>query len=284
MRAPGIGRRALRLLLAGVFLLAACGRAESPRITPTPFQLRVAADASLGPLPRALLDAYSSVRPNAGFAVQTMNAAAALEAVSTGRVDLALVGSAVDGSASTLWTREFGYEGIAVIAHPGNPLTTLTLPQLRDIFSGARSRWSDVGAPTLGDIDLAVRDPGDSGRAAFDAQVMGNVRLSSNALILSSFEIAINLAAAQPTAISYAPASRLTGTVTNQVKVLAIDGLLPNAAGIANGSYPIARPLQIATRAEPGGEARELVAWVLSAPGQRILTSHGFVAEGDLRR
>ena len=48
-----------RLGIAAVLFLAACARAETPRITPTPFRLRLIVDASMAPLARALTDAYA---------------------------------------------------------------------------------------------------------------------------------------------------------------------------------------------------------------------------------
>ena len=103
----------------------------------------------MAPLARALTDAYAKYRPNAGFAVEAGSARVASEGLFGGRADLALLGLEPDPGPNgpPPWTRELAWEAIAVIVHPQNPLTALTVPQARDLFSGARSRWSDVGVP-----------------------------------------------------------------------------------------------------------------------------------------
>ncbi len=280
---PGWAARAGLALAIG---LAACGRAETPRITPTPFRLRLIVDASLAPLARALTDAYSVYRPNAGFAVESVNASVAVSGLSAGRADLALLGlepEAVPGRPPP-WSRELAYEGIAVIVHPQNPLTGLGVPLARDIFSGARSRWSDVGITSLGDILLGVREEGDSGRLAFDRSVMAGTRLSSNALVLASLDVALNTVAAQPLSISYAPSSRLTGTLVPRVKMVPLDGVLPTFSGVATGAYPVIRAINLVALSEPGGELRQFVAWALSEEGQRVSADLGFVPASQMQR
>lgn len=272
--------------LAALVVLAACARAETPRITPTPFRLRFIVDTSLSPLTRALADAYAVYRPNAGIAIEYANGTAALQAVANGRADLAIAGlDAVEGSGlPALWSRDLAYEGIAIIVNPRNPLSGLSLPLARDVFSGARSQWSDLGVASLGDITLAVRDEGDSSRQAFDRQVMGPVRLSSNALVLSSLDVAVNLVAAEPTSIAYAPSSWLTGSRASRVKVLPLDGVPPSSEAIATGAYPVPRPVNLIAPAEPSGELRQFVAWALSAEGQRVAAAQGFVPAGQMQR
>jgi len=275
-----------RLCLALVIGLGACARAETPRITPTPFRLRLIVDASMAPLARALTDAYASYRPNAGFAVEAVNARVAAEGLFGGRADLALLGLEPDPGPNRppIWTRELAWEAIAIIVRPQNPLTALTLPQARDIFSGARSRWNDVGVAGLGDILLGVREEGDSGRVMFDKQVMGTTRLSSNALVLASLDVAVNTVAAQTPAIIYAPAARLAGAGAPKVRALTLDGVPPSYEGVATGAYPVVRPVNLVALAEPSGELRQFVAWILSNEGQRVAADLGYVPANQMQR
>ncbi len=240
----------------------------------------------MAPLARALTDAYASYRPNAGFAVEAVNARVAAERLFGGRADLALVGFEPDPgpNASPIWTREIAWEAIAIIVHPLNPLSALNLPQARDIFSGARSRWSDVGVAGLGDILLGVREEGDSGRVTFDKQVMGTTRLSSNALVLASLDVAVNTVAAQPPAIVYAPASRLAGAGAPKVRALTLDGILPSFEAVATGAYPVVRPVNLVALVEPSGELRQFVAWALSNEGQRVAADLGYVPANQMQR
>src|SRR5579863_389221 len=72
-----------------------------------------------------------------------------------------------DAAARGMSLREFviGYDGIAIIVNPRNPLTTLTMAQAADLFTGAYKNWKEVGGPDL-PIHLLSR-PNYSGTFSF---------------------------------------------------------------------------------------------------------------------
>jgi phosphate transport system substrate-binding protein len=54
------------------------------------------------------------------------------------------------------------------------------------------------------------------------------------------------------------------------VRVLPVEGIVPNPDALSVGSYPLSRSLYLAATAEPSGEAREFAQWVLGPEGQAI--------------
>jgi phosphate transport system substrate-binding protein len=61
------------------------------------------------------------------------------------------------------------------------------------------------------------------------------------------------------------------------IKVVAIDGLVPNKASIQSKTYPYSRPTFYFTNGEPAGKAKAFVDFTLSAKGQAIAEQVGFV-------
>ena len=180
-----------------------------------------------------------------------------------------------------------GYDGIAVVVHPENPVDRLTLAQVAGLFTGASQRWSEVG----GD-DRAVRAlsrPSYSGTHSFFKDKVlshdGTGREFARTIewVEENHDI-LRRVATDAAAVSYVG----LGWVNETVKVVAIaangdrPALPPSTATVRDGSYPIYRPLLLYTRGEPQGIVREFVQFVLSQPGQALVESHGFVrAEGS---
>lgn len=265
---------ALCCLIAALgFAAPGCGSAETPKVTPVTVTLRVATDAAIEPLMRALTRAWSAQHPHVIFTLSPASTLAAGEAVFSQRVDLAAVSVLPEKIAGrdAPWVADLATDGIAVIVNPANPLTNVSMQQLRDIYAGALNRWDSLGAAGLGEIQTSVREAGDGARIVFDRVVMGNTRLTLNAVVLPSIDVVMNFVAYQAGAIGYVPSARITDTVSPPVKALAIDGQLPTNAALMDGSYPLSRSLYLIALSEPQAELRDFVAWILSAEGQRVV-------------
>ncbi|MCS7060490.1 MAG: substrate-binding domain-containing protein [Anaerolineae bacterium] len=254
-------------------LAAGCSNAETPRVTPATVTLRVAAESALYPLMQELTRAYSLEQPHVLFTLSSNSTPAAAEAIYNQRADIAAVSvlPVTIAGRNPPWLADLATDGIAVIVNPANPLNGLSTQQLRDLYAGAYSRWDELGATSIGDIQLAVRESDDGTRILFDRLVMGNTRLSLNAVVLPSVEIMMNFVAYQPGAIGYVPSTRITETVSPPVKTLSIDGQFPTFDALTGGAYPLARPLYLIASSEPQGELREFAAWVLGPAGRRII-------------
>ncbi len=270
---------ALCCLIATLGLVApGCGSAETPKVTPVTVTLRVAADVALESLMQALTRAYSAQHPHIIFTLTPASTPDAGEAVFSRRVDLAAVSVLPDKIAGrdAPWIADLAADGIAVIVNPANPLTNVSMQELRDIYAGVYNRWDGLDAAGVGDMQVSVREAGDGARILFDRVVMGNTRLTLNAVVLPSVEVVMNFVAYQAGAIGYVPSARITDTVAPPVKMLAIDGHPLTKQSLLNGSYPLSRSLYLIALSEPQGELRDFVAWILSAEGQRVVETANF--------
>jgi len=70
------------------------------------------------------------------------------------------------------------------------------------------------------------------------------------------------------------------GFVDSSVKALEVDGVEPSVANVVNGTYPIARSLNMFTNGEPTGLAKDFIDFLLSSEGQQIVEAEGFVPIG----
>src|SRR5262249_38879458 len=103
-------------------------------------------------------------------------------------------------SASPLWGAPIGQDGIAIIVHPDNPATGLSIQQLREIYQGRITNWKEVGGADI-EISVVSREDGSGTRAEFEQAVMGDRRTTPNAQVTSSSAAMVQSVAAQPGSI-----------------------------------------------------------------------------------
>lgn len=269
---------ALRLACA-LPLLAACTRVETPKVTPVTVRLRIASDSAALPLMQALTSAYTTEHPNVVFGMQSGDAQTVANLVFAGQVDLAAVSILPPDAPDRPkpWVADLAMDGVAIIVNSANPVNSLSMQELRDIYAGAHNSWSDFGVTGLNDMQVAVREEGDGTRATFDSLVMGGQSLTSNAVLLPTVEVAMNFVALQTNAIAYVPSGRITGTVASKVKILSINGQQPTPANLTSGAYPLSRMLNLLAPSEPQGDLRLFVAWALGHAGQRVASNLNYV-------
>lgn len=71
------------------------------------------------------------------------------------------------------------------------------------------------------------------------------------------------------------------GSMNDAVKTLKIDGVEATFENIKNGTYKIARPFNIATKAEPTAAAQDFISFILSAEGQAVVEESGYISRGN---
>lgn len=177
-------------------------------------------------------------------------------------------------------------DALAVLVHPDNPLDSITIEQLAEIFGegGTVQRWSDLGVrglPPRYDRIIRVGRQNSSGTYAFFREaVLGKKR----DFLLGSIDAhgskdAVLLIARTPGAIGYCGMGYMTPGVKG-LKIASSRGapaVAPLLANALDRTYPLTRPLQLYTLGEPSESLHEYLDWVLSPAGQRIVLDQGYV-------
>jgi len=254
--------------LVGVLaLLAACGRPLEP---PTPVHLKIAGSTSMQPLLRELAEAYSERHKHVTIEVEGGGSRLGMALARERRVDLGALSRPPSeegrSAAAPLWSTPVALDGIAIVVHPRNPIEGLTMPQVRDIFSGRILSWEEVGG-RAGEIVVISREEGSGTREAFEGMVMGGRRVTPTAVVMPGSVAVVEYVADHPEAIGYVS----MGHLSPQVKALAIEGMAPTPESVESGEYQLIRPLFLVAAEEPSGEARAFVDFTLSPAGQAIV-------------
>ncbi len=184
--------------------------------------------------------------------------AAGLEALFDKRADLAMASRQLDEKESQaaalsglkLAEVEVGRVGVAIITRPDNPVRELNFEQLRKIFTGDYTRWSEVGGPDEPIAVITNVQTSGIGRFLRNA-VMEGGHFTSDATIRDLYHnIMREISKKQPAAISYAGFGDAQRGVQNSlIKILGIKkdadspAVLPTEETIKNRSYLLIVPL-----------------------------------------
>jgi phosphate transport system substrate-binding protein len=167
-------------------------------------------------------------------------------------------------------------DGLAVYVHNNNPLSEITLPHLKAIFTGKITNWKEVGGPDSR-IGIYSRENSSGTYVFFKDAVLNGADFSPRAQTLQGTASVVNAVSKDRLGIGYGGAAYAKGVKLLKVKKDAsAPALLPSRETVLSGSYALARPLFFYLRGAPSGDIKAFVDWVLSPAGQDLTTKVGF--------
>lgn len=175
-------------------------------------------------------------------------------------------------------------DGLAVVVHPSNPVSQLTVDQLADMFAGRVTNWSEVGGPDK-KIVLLSREVNSGTHVYFKEHVLrkgdpqGKEEFAPQALLLSSSQAIADEVSNNHDAIGYYGMGYITPK-EKALKVAKAKGapyVSPTPENVVDNSYPISRPLLMYTKGEPAGTVKIFVDFALSPEGQQQVKRLDFV-------
>jgi phosphate transport system substrate-binding protein len=174
-------------------------------------------------------------------------------------------------------------DGIAIIVNPHNPVSELSIPQLRAIYTGKITNWKAVGGND-GPIELYGRDRDSGTFAVFTEEVIGKAGVATPEIsavptdhLIGDSELMVDAVMRSPNAIGY-----VTHPMIRDAKALAIsDGsgpaIPPTELTVITEEYPICRRLLLYHWDAPGSLVDAFVRYVVSKPGQELVVPSPFV-------
>ena len=181
-------------------------------------------------------------------------------------------------------TTPFAADALVFVVNADNPVDNLTADQVRQIYTGEITNWSQVGGEDL-DIVPFQRNPGAGSQTIFESVVMDGLApmdppAAWTADSMSGLLEAVREYDNSPAAIGYTVYYYANDMeMARGLKVLSIDGVAPSAGTIRSGEYPFLTSyyVSIAKDAPADSPARILYDWVLGPDGQRLAEEMGYV-------
>ncbi|MHB9003075.1 MAG: phosphate ABC transporter substrate-binding protein [Coriobacteriia bacterium] len=267
--------RVLRVALAVCILLVApaitaCDSRENDE------QIIVTGSTTLLPIAEIAGEDYAAENPGIKVLVSGLGSAAGIESVAAGSSDIGTSSRDLKETENDLglYDTVVAMDAIAVIVNPDNPIDSLSADQVRAIFKGEITNWSQVGGQNRR-IGLVNRDEASGTREAFFKILMHEELFDPAAAVLPGTGQVRSVVGEAVGAIGYIS----YGFVNDDVKLIAVDGVRPSEETIKDGSYPIQRTLHFFTQGEPTGPTADFIEYVISDKVQDgVVRDAGFTA------
>jgi phosphate transport system substrate-binding protein len=167
-------------------------------------------------------------------------------------------------------------DGLSVYVNQANGVKELTMDQVRDIYLGVITNWKQVGGKDAA-IILYGRENSSGTYGFFKEHVLGGGDFSPRVQTLPGTAAVVNAVSKDPNGIGYGGAAYAKGVRDLGIKPNAKSAaILPTAATVHDGSYPLSRELYFYLRMKPAGDMKKFVDWVLSAEGQKLAVEVGY--------
>jgi len=216
--------------------------------------------------------------------LQPFNTASGIDAVVKGTADLA--GSArpaVGAAEQSLTFTPVAWDALVVITYPSNPVNSITLMQLHEIYMGHITNWKELGGADQPINLYAVASPADGVEYSMRKLLFGrgNQPVAAPRLYVNASKLEEGVTLDK----QGLGATTLGNVASNKkVKILSIDGVAPSLSTIGSGAYPLYTELYlVSSDASPkAADVKEFISFVTSSAGSSLIRSHSLLpyAEG----
>ena len=190
----------------------------------------------------ALTEGFAEVEPGVTVSYDPTGSGAGITGATDKTLDIGLSSRALkDDEKNDVDGTVIALDGIAIIVNKASKVEDLTVDQLKQMFTGAITNWSEVGGDD-GEIVLIGREAGSGTRDGFESIV--DVKDSCKyAQELTATGAVISAVEANPLAIGYASLSAVGDTV----KMVTVGGVECSEETVKDGSYEVQRPFVFVT-------------------------------------
>lgn len=262
-----MGRAAHKSLVVLVAVAAVGCSSLLPTAAPTlQPALRLHTTDVAAPLVRRLAVSYNQSGADVIFDTQISNHATLLRRILDGEINYFVTTELPILADLPIWAMPIAQVGIVIAVPISNPITNVTLADVRGLYLGSITRWDELGGLDEA-VTLISREAGADIRTEFERLVMGNRRTNPNALLLSSSPAIVSTLRATPGSVAYLP---LTEAAPG-LRLLMVEGVPPTLEMIQTNRYPLRSTVYFVGLEEPTGLLRQFIEWAQSQAGQASL-------------
>ncbi len=268
------------LVFAALAMLASaagCSSSDDQPLEATPAEVvRVSGSGTCIPLLHLLTETYTTDTVEWRY-LPGLHTGGGVQGVAKGELEMGATSRALTDEelALGLVYTPLSDDGLVIAVHPSVTIDGLTTQQVKDIYSGVYSDWSQLGGPNL-PITILDRNEDESAKIILREHVLGpDLVIAPTAVSLYYEPDMIEGVQSTAGAIGY---FSLGYSISRDIPVrhLALDGVLPTVENIQNGTYRVVRPLGIVTSPDASDELQSFIDWATSDEARDLLHANGY--------
>lgn len=218
---------------------------------------------TLQPVAQKIAEDYMASHPGKLVVISGGGTGRGYKAVLDGTADIAMASSLIPADLESrrelqmvkLQSTLMGYATLLAVVHPSNPVSNLSLRQLKDIFTGRIDNWKKVGGRNA-PVSVFVGPPTGGINDTWKALILDEEdSYTPSGKVLSNMERPAAVAA-DPNAITFLTRDN---SDLSHVKILSIDHTEAKAGDVRQGTYVLRAPLLLVTREKPGKDIEDFI-------------------------
>lgn len=253
------------------FLLPACTKSEVKTIN-------ISGSSTVAPLVVELAKVYESTHPHIRINVQTGGSSRGISDAIKGLSDIGMVSRHLKGTEQNLKPITIARDGIGIICNKDVQIQDLSSQQLKDIFTGKITNWRELTQQDLA-VTVIHKAQGRSTSELFIEHLSLKYPEVKAQIIIGDNEQGIKNAAHIPGSIGYVSIGAAEHAIKSGVpiKLVRLDGQEASSNAVAQGNFPILRPLNLVLHGEPSPEVQAFVEFAQSQVIADIVRKLDFV-------
>lgn len=235
--------------------------------------IKISGSTSVGPLIEKEAESYKAENPKVTIEVQQIGSSAGIKNAIEGVSEIGMASRDLkNAEKAELLETVVAYDGIAIVSHPSNEATSLTVEQIKGIFTGKITNWNEVGGK---DAPIAVvsREDGSGTRDAFQELVGFKAEeLEKSATIAEGNGSVKSTVASNENAIGYISFEQ----IDDSIKALKVGDVEPTGENVLGKTYTLSRPFLVVYKEDSlTADGQKFIDYILSDAGQGIVENSG---------
>lgn len=263
-------------ITTSIFIFVACYLQNTPNAN----YIRLKGSDTMYILGEMWAAEYMKTHPDVTVYVEGGGSTTGFNAIINGNTDIAMASRLISNHEAQILAEKHQSVGMmylvakdamSIYTNFNNPIESLSIHQVRDIFVGEIHNWKDIG----GDDDsiiVVTRPPTSGTYGFFKKRILTSQEFSSNAIVFNTTSEINRYVAQNPGAIGYGGLAY--GPSVRHIK---IEGIAPIEENVRNDTYLLARYLYLYTVNVPQEHIKDFIDWILSPEGQRVVDRVGYI-------
>ena len=241
-------------------------------------RLSITGSSTVAPLVLEIAKLYEKTHPAARINVQTGGSSRGVNDTRTGMADIGMVSRALKNSETDLTAYLIAVDGIGIVLHKSNPITQLSNREVVAIYTGEIRNWHELGGL---DVPITVVNKAE-GRSTLElflqyfalknSQIKAQVVIGDNQQGIKT--ISNNRGAIGYVSIGTAEYEEGRGVL---IKRIPMAGQPATVEGVAKGSYPLSRQLNLVVKGPLTPLSRDFIAFAQSLEVHSLIEKQFFV-------
>ncbi len=267
---------AVSVVIVASSLIIGCGSSDttiSKKVNDT--TIAISGSTSVGPLVELEEEEFEANNQDVTIEINQTGSSSGIKDTISGTTEIGMSSRELtDEESKNLKEVTIAVDGIGVVVNKNNPVKNLTLEQIKDIFTGKITNWSEVGGEDK-EIVVVSREEGSGTRTAFQEILNYSTEDTvKNAIVNNSTGATKVMVEENDNAIGYMS----IGYIDDSIALVNVDGVEATADNVKSGEYKIQRPfLLVYKEGALSEEGQEFIDFILSDKGQAIVAEENLV-------